>query len=71
MDWTTVMGVLGIGIMVLVVVTTGYVLNRAISREVEVARLKSDFVAAVSHELRTPLTTIRQLSEMLARSRVS
>jgi signal transduction histidine kinase len=61
----------GIGIMTLVVLTSGYVLNRAISRELAVSRLQSDFVAAVSHEFRTPLTTIRQLSELLAGARVS
>ena len=38
---------------------------RAVSRELAVARLQSDFVSAVSHEFRTPLTSLRQLSEML------
>ncbi len=61
----------GVGIMIVVVLVSGYVLNRSISREIQVARLQSDFVAAVSHEFRTPLTTIRQLSEMLAGARVS
>jgi signal transduction histidine kinase len=49
----------------------GYFINRAVLRELKVARLQSDFVAAVSHEFRTPLTTIRQLSEMLVRGRFS
>jgi signal transduction histidine kinase len=48
-----------------------YFINRAVLREVTVAKLQSDFVASVSHEFRTPLTTVRQLSEMLARGRVS
>jgi len=61
----------GVGIMIVVVLVSGYVLNRSIAREMQVARLQSDFVAAVSHEFRTPLTTIRQLSEMLAGERVS
>ena len=60
-----------IGIMALVAVAAGYAIMRAASREVRVARLQSDFVAAVSHEFRTPLTSIRQLSELLARDRVS
>jgi two-component system, OmpR family, phosphate regulon sensor histidine kinase PhoR len=42
-----------------------YFIARAIRREMEIARLQSDFVAAVSHEFRSPLTTIRSLSEML------
>lgn len=58
-------------VMTVVVLAGGYFINRAIARELAVARLQSDFVAAVSHEFRTPLTTIRQLSEMLVRARVS
>ncbi len=53
------------------VVTTGYALTRSLSHELDVARLKSDFVAAVSHEFRTPLATLRQLTENLADGRVS
>ncbi len=61
----------GIAMMGLFALATGYFLNRGIARELAVARLQSDFVAAVSHEFRTPLTTMRQLSELLARGRVS
>ena len=61
----------GIAMMALLLLAGGYFINRAVLREVRVARLQSDFVAAVSHEFRTPLTTLRQLSEMLARGRVS
>jgi signal transduction histidine kinase len=61
----------GIAMMALLVLAGGYFINRAVLREVTVARLQSDFVAAVSHEFRTPLTTVRQLSEMLVRGRVT
>jgi signal transduction histidine kinase len=43
----------------------GYVVIRSRSREVELSRLQSDFVAAVSHEFRTPLTALRQFNELL------
>jgi signal transduction histidine kinase len=57
--------------MVLLGLAVGYFINRAVLRELKVARLQSEFVAAVSHEFRTPLTTVRQLSEMLVRGRFS
>jgi signal transduction histidine kinase len=58
---------LGMIAALLVIILVGLlVITRAVSREVEIARLKSDFVSSVSHELRTPLTTIRIMAEMLA-----
>lgn len=42
-----------------------WLILRAVGREMAVARLQSDFVAAVSHEFRTPLTTLRQFTDML------
>jgi len=42
-----------------------------VTRELAVARLQSDFVAAVSHEFRTPLTSLKQLAELLSSGRVS
>lgn len=38
---------------------------RDISREVEVDRLKSEFVATVSHELRTPMTSIKGFIDLM------
>jgi signal transduction histidine kinase len=44
---------------------------RNISREMNLARLKSDFVANVSHELRTPLALIRLYAETLELGRLT
>jgi len=55
----------GFVLMVLVIAAAGYFVFRAVGRELGVARLQSDFVAAVSHEFRTPLTAMRHLTDML------
>lgn len=57
--------VAGFVLMALVVSAASYFVFRAVNRELRVARLQSDFVAAVSHEFRTPLTAMRHLTEML------
>lgn len=44
--------------------------HRSISKEMALARLKSDFVSNVSHELRTPLSLIRLYSETLEMGRL-
>ncbi len=41
-----------------------------VSHELEIAKLKSDFVSTISHEFKSPLTSIRQLAEMLQTGRV-
>jgi len=52
------------------VLVGSYLIARAVTRELEVARLQTDFVSAVSHEFRTPLASLCQLSEMLTDGRV-
>ena len=42
-----------------------------LSRQLTLARQKTDFVSNVSHELKTPLTSIRMFSELLAEGRVT
>jgi two-component system phosphate regulon sensor histidine kinase PhoR len=43
---------------------------RTVRREMELSKLKSDFVSNVSHELRTPLSLIRMFGETLEMGRV-
>jgi len=44
---------------------------RSVSKEMALARLKSDFVSNVSHELRTPLSLIRLYAETLEMGRLT
>ncbi len=54
------------------VMITGLVLAyRSVSKEMALARLKSDFVSNVSHELRTPLSLIRLYAETLELGRIT
>ena len=55
----------GFVLMLLVIGAAGYFVFRSVNRELGVACLQSEFVAAVSHEFRTPLTAMRHLTEML------
>jgi signal transduction histidine kinase len=54
----------------LVTVLGSLFLYRAMSHEVRLSRLRTDFVAAVSHEFRSPLSSILALTERLSSARV-
>lgn len=47
----------------------GYLILRDSTREMHLARLRSEFVSNVSHELRTPLEAIRMNAETLVSGR--
>jgi hypothetical protein len=50
---------------IVVMAITGAAAGRALRRQMQLARLKTDLVAAVSHELRTPLASMRVLVDGL------
>jgi signal transduction histidine kinase len=60
----------GLSVLALLLVVSSYMIVGAMTRELAVARLQSDFVASVSHEFRSPLTSIRQLSSLLGQGRL-
>jgi signal transduction histidine kinase len=62
--------ILTFGLVALVLAAGWYFILRAISRELRVSRLQSDFVAAVSHEFRSPLTSLSHIADLLAHDRV-
>ncbi len=43
---------------------------RTVAHELELSKMKSDFVSTISHEFKSPLSSIRQLAEMLQTGRV-
>lgn len=61
---------LAAGLVALVLLLAGgsYIVLRVVRREIAVARLQTEFVAAVSHEFRTPLTSLRHVTELLQES---
>jgi signal transduction histidine kinase len=63
--------VIGVMIVALTVVAAAWMAARSMHREIEAARLQTDFVAAVSHEFRTPLAAFGQITELLADGRVA
>jgi signal transduction histidine kinase len=58
-------------ILIGAILSGGLIAIRGMAREMELVRLKTDFVATISHELRTPLTSIRYISELLRAGRVA
>jgi signal transduction histidine kinase len=60
----------GLTMLLLLLGGSVYFTLRGVTRELAVARLQSDFVAAVSHEFRTPLASVRHLSDLLSKGRV-
>src|SRR4029077_4317446 len=62
---------MGIALILAVTTLAAYLLLRDVSREIEIAEMRSHFVASVSHELKTPLTAIRMFAETLAMGRAA
>ena len=62
--------VLSVAVVISSIIFAGVWAIRSMGKELELAKLKSEFVSTVSHELRTPLASIRYLAELLQRGRV-
>ncbi len=60
-----------LGILSLLIIGGLVLTKHIVSKEMALARLKSDFVSNVSHELRTPLALIRLYAETLELRRIS
>ena len=60
-----------LGILSLMIVGGLLLTKHIVSKEMALARLKSDFVSNVSHELRTPLALIRLYAETLELGRIT
>ena len=60
-----------LGILSLMIVGGLVLTKHVVSKEMALARLKSDFVSNVSHELRTPLALIRLYAETLELGRIT
>ena len=60
-----------LGILSLLIIGGLVLTKHVVSKEMALARLKSDFVSNVSHELRTPLALIRLYAETLELGRIN
>ncbi len=58
-------------ILIVFLIIGVYIVFRNIRKEMELAKIKSDFVSNVSHELRTPLALISMFAETLEMGRAS
>jgi signal transduction histidine kinase len=56
--------------LIVVLAFGAFLIVRTIGHEMEVLKIKSDFVSSVSHEFKTPLTSIRSLMERLVDGKV-
>lgn len=59
-----------IGMMDIILLLGAWLIFRNVARQIELSRLKSDFVSSVSHEIRTPLALITMYIETLEMGRV-
>lgn len=56
--------------LVVVLAFGAFLIARTLGQEMEILKIKSDFVSSVSHEFKTPLTSIRSLMERLVDGKV-
>ncbi len=56
--------------LILVLIFGVVLVTRTVTHELEILKIKSDFVSSVSHEFKTPLTSIKALTERLLNDKV-
>jgi signal transduction histidine kinase len=56
--------------LIIVLAFGAFLIARTIAHEMEILKIKSDFVSSVSHEFKTPLTSIKALMERLVEGKV-
>jgi signal transduction histidine kinase len=57
--------------LIFILVSGSVLIARIVAREMEILRIKSDFVSSVSHEFKTPLTSMKALTERLETGKVT
>ena len=57
--------------LIIILVFGTALIARIVAREMEILKIKSDFVSSVSHEFKTPLTSMKALTERLEKGKVT
>jgi len=57
--------------LIIILVFGTVLIARIVTREMEILKIKSDFVSSVSHEFKTPLTSMKALTERLETGKVT
>ena len=57
--------------LIIILVFGTVFITRIVAREMEILKIKSDFVSSVSHEFKTPLTSMKSLTERLEEGKVT
>jgi signal transduction histidine kinase len=57
--------------LIIILVFGTALIVRIVAREMEILKIKSDFVSSVSHEFKTPLTSMKALTERIEKGKVT